>query len=126
MTDKPRTMTLTPEEWRALIYTGANSVSSYVGLIAANTPPDPTAIMWFHEALDRLKMQVSAWGASGQQPTGGLSQGLVNEVLDVQAKADAIIANGGGVTPAEPKKKRGWQKGRKRGPRKPKQTEAVQ
>ena len=124
MTDKPaRTMTLQPYEWRSLVATGANNVYSFIGALQPETPPNADQMTWLHETLDRLKMQVSAWAASGQPlPTA----------TDAQASQTAMShhlesTNGtGSVSPSGPKKKRGWQKGRKRGPRKPRTDEAVQ
>jgi len=112
-------MLLTPHEWRALVFTGSHNLMQYVNALTTESPPSRDQLEWFHDALDRLKMQVSAWGASGQPAAAAPEQHMVTEHLDQ-------VQNGGAVTAAEPKKKRGWQKGRKRGPRKPKQTEAVQ
>ena len=122
MTEKPaRTMTLTPYEWRALVATGANNLYSFVG---AMTEPVPNRehLLWFNDALDRLKMQASAWAASGQPVAPVPEQPAMTEYLEQIASTNGT----GSVVPAGPKKKRGWQKGRKRGPRKPKGGEAVQ
>jgi hypothetical protein len=130
MTDKPRTMMLSAQEWRALILSGLSALYSRVEY--KGSPYDIASVPSVEQmgdlqvSLDRLKMQVSAWGASGQQPAAGApvpEHPNMTEYLDQVAGAPS---NGTGTVSAEPKRKRGWQKGRKRGPRKPKQTEAVQ
>jgi len=127
MTDKPRTMQLAPHEWRALVGTTANNIYSFVSSLGAEKAPDPNAIAWLHDTIDRLQMQVAAWQASGLPaiaPTSASEMRLAG--ADIEA-GDLVMTNGAGsVVPAIPKKKRGWQKGRKRGPRKPKSDEAVQ
>ena len=126
MTDKPtpKTMLLTPYEWRALVSAGANTFYSFIGAMH-NPVPDQSELIWFNDVLDRLKMQVSAWGASGIPPKEELNAAY--QETDRQMKG-AFIANGAGDigVAAEPKKKRGWQKGRKRGPRTPKGSEVTQ
>ncbi len=129
MTDRPKTMTLSPNEWRALVATGANNIYSALGQMAATEPPKKDEVAWLHETLDRLKMQVSAWAASGQPPTPmirEISAEAAEEAMQALRENIRENANGTGVVASSPKKKRGWQKGRKRGPRKPKQGEAVQ
>lgn len=139
MTDKPaRTMLLTPYEWRALVSTGVNNIYSFIGAMH-NPVPDHAELVWFNDALDRLKMQVSAWGASGQpQPAQTEKTVQWSQQQDPTSFTPSADMNGTGEArdmaafasnPAQlqaPKKKRGWQKGRKRGPRKPKGNEAVQ
>jgi hypothetical protein len=120
MIDKPKTMMLTPHEWRALVFTGSHNLMQYVNTLTTEAPPSREQIEWFHDALDRLKMQVSAWGASGQPAAAAPEQ------PETTGNIDQVQNGGGAAAAAEPKKKRGWQKGRKRGPRKPKGTEAVQ
>ena len=127
MTEKPaRTMTLQPYEWRSLVATGANNVYSFIGAIQPENPPDAMQMAWLHDTLDRLKMQVSAWAASGQ-PQLTTSSTVTKTAEEMQHD---IVSNGFGpvasAAASGPKKKRGWQKGRKRGPRKPKGSEAVQ
>lgn len=122
MTDRPRTMMLSPHEWRALVGTTATNIYQYVSALTAERPPDPTQVGWLHDTIDRLQMQVSAWAASGQ-PVASVSP-TPSEDIDVHREMRASEVNGTGA--ASPKKKRGWQKGRKRGPRKPKGNEAVQ
>ena len=125
MSDKPaRTMLLTPYEWRALVSAGANTFYSFIGAMH-NPVPDQSELIWFNDVLDRLKMQVSAWGASGQQLHVPDNVVMRQAGADIE-RGDLVVQNGSGtVVPAFPKKKRGWQKGRKRGPRTPK-GEAVQ
>ncbi len=107
MTEKPaRTMTLTPYEWRALVATGANNLYSFVG---AMTEPVPNRehLLWFNDALDRLKMQVSAWAASGQPAQPAEYSGLAPIKTEGKTWEEPAL-NGRGVTaaPASPKKKR--------------------
>ena len=124
MTERPRTMMLQPFEWRSLVATGANNIYSYISAMDGGLPPNPTQMTWLHDTIDRLKMQVSAWAASGQPIAQVMSQ---QTALAEGHDITAPFTNGtGSVVPAGPKKKRGWQKGRKRGPRKPKGSEAVQ
>ena len=125
MTEK-RTMMLSPSEWRVIVATGANNIYSFIGQMAADTPPDATQSTWLHDTLDRLKIQVSAWAASGQP---GMQSAIREQVPEQPAMTEYLdqITNGiGSASSSGPKKKRGWQKGRKRGPRKPKGNEAVQ
>ncbi len=123
MTDKPtRTMTLQPHEWRSLVATGANNIYSFIGNIRPETPPGSVDLAWLHDALDRMKMQVSAWSASGQPAAPVPEQPAMTEYLEQVASTNGT----GAAAPSGPKKKRGWQKGRKRGPRKPRTDEAVQ
>ena len=121
MTDKPRTMMLGPHEWRALVMAGTTTLYNHAQA-RSSLFPTSEEVSWFHEQLDRLKMQVSAWGASGQPSAPVPEQPAMTEYLDQLTGAPS---NGTGAA-AAPKKKRGWQKGRKRGPRKPKGNEAVQ
>lgn len=126
MTEPKRTMMLSPSEWRVIVATGANNIYSFIGQMPPETPPDAHQATWLHDTLDRLKIQVSAWQASGQPQQPAHTDG---EMLLERAQSLASIAqqNGTAATAASgPKKKRGWQKGRKRGPRKPKGNEAVQ
>ncbi len=122
MTDKPRTMMLQPYEWRSLVATGANNIYSYISSMDGSKAPDPNQVAWLHDTLDRLHMQVSAWQASGLP----VQTEKTVEFSQLQDPTSFAPSNGSGSTIAEPKKKRGWQKGRKRGPRKPKGNEAVQ
>ena len=127
MTEPKRTMMLSPAEWRVIVATGANNIYSFIGQMPADTPPDATQSTWLHDTLDRLKIQVSAWQASGQQQPFVPDNVVMRKAgADIEA-GDLLMENGSGsVVPAGPKKKRGWQKGRKRGPRKPRTDEAVQ
>ena len=120
MTDKPpaKTMLLTPYEWRALVSAGANTFYSFIGAMH-NPVPDQSELIWFNDVLDRLKMQVSAWGASGQQPQLSEKTVQFTQPQDPNSFAPSPDMNGTGTASNEPKKKRGWQKGRKRGPRQP-------
>jgi len=122
MNDKPRTMLLTPYEWRALVSTGVNNMYSFIGAMP-EAVPGPAELVWFNDALDRLKMQVSAWGASGQPA----QTDKTIQWSQQQDPTNFSPSNGAGSADiqAAPKKKRGWQKGRKRGPRQPK-GEAMQ
>lgn len=124
MTEPKRTMMLSPSEWRVIVATGANNIYSFIGQMPPDTPPNVDQATWLHDTLDRLKIQVSAWQASGQPIAQVMSQQTaLAEGHDIAAP----VTNGtGSVVPAGPKKKRGWQKGRKRGPRKPRTDEAVQ
>ena len=121
MTERPKTMMLSPHEWRALVGTTATNIYQYVSALTAERPPDPNQVAWLHDTIDRLQMQVSAWAASGQPVAPVPEQPAMKEYLDQIISTDA---NGTGAS--GPKKKRGWQKGRKRGPRKPRTDEAVQ
>ena len=127
MTEPKRTMMLSPSEWRVIVATGANNIYSFIGQMPPETPPNVDQATWLHDTLDRLKIQVSAWQASGQQQPYVPENVIVRKAgTDIEA-GDPVMTNGtGSVVPAGPKKKRGWQKGRKRGPRKPKGGEAVQ
>ena len=126
MTDRPKTMMLSPHEWRTLVASGAQNLYSFIG---AMTQPVPgaTELTWLHDTLDRMRLQVSAWSASGQ-PVAQTEKEQLNEAYrETNLAMRQAIGNGtGSVVPASPKKKRGWQKGRKRGPRKPRTDEAVQ
>lgn len=123
MNDKPtpKTMMLSSSEWRTLVAGSASNLYSFISAMPSSTP-SATELVWLHDVVDRMKIQVSAWGASGLQSAPMPDAPIRTEGEPVTE----AWANGGGVTAAEPKKKRGWQKGRKRGPRKPKQGEAVQ
>ena len=118
MTDRPKTMMLSPSEWRTLVANGAHSVYTAIGQLPADVPPTKDQIAWLQDTLNRLGMQVSAWAASGQPAPAPVE--TADEMMD------RFSVNGAGPGIPEPKKKRGWQKGRKRGPRKPKSDEAVQ
>lgn len=122
MTDRPKTMMLSPHEWRALVGTTATNIYQYVSALTAEHAPDPNQVAWLHDTIDRLQMQVSAWSASGRPSAPVPEQPAMTNYLDQVTSTNGI----GSVVPAGPKKKRGWQKGRKRGPRKPKGNEAVQ
>ena len=125
MTDRPKTMMLSATEWRALVYAGASGICNHVNMMAG--APSREQVVDFHETLDRLKMQVSAWAASGQPQPFVPDNAMVRKAGADIEEGDPVMTNGtGSVVPAGPKKKRGWQKGRKRGPRKPKGNEAVQ
>ena len=130
MTEK-RTMMLSPSEWRVIVATGANNIYSFIGQMPADMPPDTVQSTWLHDTLDRLKIQVSAWSASGQpvptEKTVQWSQQQDPNSFAPSSDAGSATINGtGAATASGSKKKRGWQKGRKRGPRKPKGNEAVQ
>ena len=126
MTEK-RTMMLSPSEWRVIVATGANNIYSFIGQMPPETPPNVDQSTWLHDTLDRLKIQVSAWAASGQ-PVQHVPDNVIMRRAGADIEAGDLVAeNGSGsVIPVAPKKKRGWQKGRKRGPRKPRTDEAVQ
>ena len=126
MTDRPRTMMLSPSEWRTLVANGAHSIYTAIGQLPSEVSPTKDQIAWLQDTLNRLGMHVSAWAASGQPQPVAQTEKTVQwsqpqDPTDFSPSADM---NGTGV--ASPKKKRGWQKGRKRGPRKPKSDEAVQ
>lgn len=106
----PRTMSLNPYEWRQLVTAGAQGVAAWANMLQTELPSQ-AEVTAMHAALDRLKLQVSAWGISGARPVlpGG------------SAVAATAPQNG-----AKPKKRGGWPKGRKRGPRKPQGVEARQ
>lgn len=121
MTEPKRTMMLSPSEWRVIVATGANNIYSFIGQMPPDTPPNVDQATWLHDTLDRLKIQVSAWQASGKPAAPIPEQPAMTEYLEQVAST-----NGTGAAASGPKKKRGWQKGRKRGPRKPRTDEAVQ
>ncbi len=127
MTEK-RTMMLSPSEWRVIVATGANNIYSFIGQMPADTPPDTVQSTWLHDTLDRLKVQVSAWAASGLPAVPKQGESVAwSQQHDPTDFSPVAETNGtGSVVPTGPKKKRGWQKGRKRGPRKPRTDEAVQ
>ena len=122
MTERPKTMMLSPHEWRALVGTTATNIYQYVSALTAERAPDATQVAWLHDTIDRLQMQVSAWSASGQPAAPVPEQPAMTEYLEQVASTNGT----GAAAPSGPKKKRGWQKGRKRGPRKPRTDEAVQ
>lgn len=135
MTDKPaRTMQLSPYEWRSLVIASVTNLYQSINSAQAAdlaAPPNAHQVQWYNDVLDRLKMQVSAWAASGQPvpqvQTRTLPEEEAQEAMSAASEAYRTAANGSGsVAPSGPKKKRGWQKGRKRGPRKPRTDEAVQ
>ena len=126
MTEPKRTMMLSPNEWRALVYAGASGICNYINMMTG--APSQDKVAEFHETLDRLKMQVSAWAASALPAVPKQGENVAwSQQYDPADFSPIAQTNGtGSVVPAGPKKKRGWQKGRKRGPRKPRIDEAVQ
>lgn len=129
MTERPRTMMLSPYEWRSLVIASATNLYQYTNTVTAvELPPSGAQVQWLHDTLDRLKMQVSAWQASGQPAVQTEKEQMNEAYRETDLALRQAIGNGSGITavPAGPKKKRGWQKGRKRGPRKPRTDEAVQ
>ncbi len=88
---QPRTMSLNPYEWRQLVVAGAQGVSAWANVLQKDVPT-AAEVDAMHAALDRLKLQVSAWGISG---AGAHPYDLATR----------------------PKKRGGWPLGKKRGPR---------
>ena len=126
MPEPKRTMMLSPYEWRSLVIASATNLYQFANTVtAAETPPSVEQVQWLNDTLNRLQMHVSAWSASGQPVPQVQTRTLSEEEIQ---EAVHYAANGSGeiIPVARPKKKRGWQKGRKRGLRKPKGSEAVQ
>ena len=100
---QPRTMSLNPYEWRQLVVAGAQGVAAWANVLQKDVPTaEEVAAM--HTALDRLKLQVSAWGISGARP--------------VPVNGSAVAAVEPAKNDAAPKRRGGWPKGKPRGPRK--------
>lgn len=96
MTDKPNTLSLDGNEWRALIGENLNRATQFV---QANQQLSAEHLKAFHDHMDRVKSLISAWHLSAPAMNAGEAQ---------QREAEAPKPNG-----AAPKKG-GWPKGKKR------------
>lgn len=103
-----RTMALTSSEWQALIVMGVAQLHARIATMTAAPSADESTELRGH--LDRLKLQVAAWGVSNVKPVAQVAQ----PELALQAPAQQA-ANGS----ESAKRRGGWPKGK---PRKPAQS----
>jgi len=101
MTDAPKTMSLEPAEWQGIVATNTQRFFEFIKPLAAPNAEQSAAMQAY---LDRMKFQVVAWERSAPQPVPEPAAQLV------EASAPAAPAANG----AEPKKRGGWPRGKKR------------
>jgi hypothetical protein len=101
MTDKPATLALNARQWRVLL---ADHLDVMKGAVTSTENINEEALRNMYKHLDEMKMQATAWFQVSAAPAGEPAAQMQQEVQP------AHQANG-----AAPKRKGGWQKGRKRG-----------
>lgn len=115
MSERPKTMSLDPNEWRALVINNLVVLHQFItgsaGKEFPNAPLNDAEGIWFQNQLDRLKYQVSAWQASARP----VEPQTIFKNTGAVTPSDPVTINGNGLI--EPKK-RGRPKGSGNKPKK--------
>lgn len=98
-----RTISLNPLQWQVLVIHGSQMIAQEAASSAC--PPTAETVARWHNQLDEVKLQISAWVASAPR--------IAQEQPMIVPETTQSIP-----LPEPPKRKPGWPKGKKRGPRK--------